>query len=169
MSTRTRTLTQLVADALDAQEVPRLQAMCAHRTGFKEMSSTGRSPQGSARRAAQSVLAELQRRGLIKFYRSEAWQKISVNLEDDLDPVETPTKLREMTEPLPSVSKAKSGALRDAPRVQLAFSNVPKPIKEAFDSEAARRGIGKKELLYFCLRLGGIPIPEQDEIDGRRR
>ena len=95
--------------------------------------------------------------------------KITVNLQDDIDPAETPAKLREIAEPLPSLSKAKSGALRNAPRVQLSFSNVPTPIKEAFDSEAERRGIGKKELLYACLRVGGIPIPEQEEIDGRRR
>ena len=95
--------------------------------------------------------------------------KISVTLDDDPARGETSAKFREMAEPLPSVSKAKSGALRDAPRVQLAFSNVPKPIKDAFDREAARLGIAKKELLYSCLRLGGIPIPEQDEIDGRRR
>ena len=68
-------ITQLVTDALDAEEIPRLRAMCAHRTGFKEMSSTGRSPQGAARRASQSVLAELQGRELIEFYRSEAWQR----------------------------------------------------------------------------------------------
>ena len=54
-------------------------------------------------------------------------------------------------------------------RVQLAFSNVPRPVKEAFDREAERRGIGKKELLYACLRLGGIEIPDAAAIDGRRR
>ena len=95
--------------------------------------------------------------------------KISVTLADELEPAETPAKLKEMAEHLPSISRAKSGALRDAPRVQMSFTNVPKPIKDAFDAEADRRGIGKKELLYTCLRLGGLPIPEQDEIDGRRR
>lgn len=95
--------------------------------------------------------------------------KISINLNDDLDHDEPPRSLRELTGPLPSVSKAKFGALRDAPRVQLSFTNVPKPIKDAFDREAERRGIGKKELLYSCLRLGGLDIPERDEIDGRRR
>lgn len=68
-------ITQLVTDALDAQKVPRLRAVCAHRTGFKEMTSTGQSPQGSARRSAQAVLAELQGRGLVEYYRSEAWRK----------------------------------------------------------------------------------------------
>lgn len=95
--------------------------------------------------------------------------KISVNLDDDPDRGEPPAAVRELAGALPSVSKAKSGALRDAPRVQLSFTNVPKPIKDAFDREAERRGIGKKELLYACLRLGGLEIPGQDEIDGRRR
>lgn len=68
-------ITQAIVDALDAQNVPRLNAMCAHRTGFKEMTSTGQAPQGSARRSAQSVLADLQGRGLISFYRSGSWPK----------------------------------------------------------------------------------------------
>lgn len=68
-------ITQAIIDAFDAQNVPRLDAMCTHRTGFKEMTSTGQSPQGSARRSAQSVLAELQMRGLINFYRSGSWPK----------------------------------------------------------------------------------------------
>lgn len=95
--------------------------------------------------------------------------KISVDLNDELDRDEPPASLKELAGSLPSVSKAKSGALRDAPRVQFSFTNVPKPIKDAFDREAERRGIGKKELLYSCLRLGGLDIPEKDEIDGRRR
>lgn len=33
-------ITQAITDALDAQGFPRLNAMCAHRTGFKEMTST---------------------------------------------------------------------------------------------------------------------------------
>ena len=68
-------ITQAIVDALDTQNVPRLNAMCAHRTGFKEMTSTGQAPQGSARRSAQSVLADLQGRGLISFYRSGSWPK----------------------------------------------------------------------------------------------
>jgi chromosome partitioning protein len=68
-------ITHAIADALDAQNVPRLKVMCAHRTGFKEMTSTGQAPQGSARRSAMSVLADLQNRGLINFYRSGSWPK----------------------------------------------------------------------------------------------
>jgi len=68
-------ITQAIIDALDAQNVPRLNAMCAHRTGFKEMTSTGMAPQGSAKASAQTVLADLQSRGLIKFYRSGSWRK----------------------------------------------------------------------------------------------
>ena len=95
--------------------------------------------------------------------------KVSVNLEDELDNDEVTTKVRELAAPLPSVSKAKSAALKDAPRVQFSFTNVPKPIKDAFDQEAKNRDLSKKELLYACLRSGGIEIPDSEEIDGRRR
>lgn len=95
--------------------------------------------------------------------------KVSVNLDDDLDEDNRSQKLRDIAAPLPSVSKAKSAALRDAPRVQFSFTNVPKPIKEAFAAEAQKRGVTQKELLYECLRAGGISIPETSEIDGRRR
>lgn len=61
-------ITQSVIEALDGQGVPRLQAMCGHRTGFKEMTSTGQLPTGPAKREAQTVLAELQMRGLIDYY-----------------------------------------------------------------------------------------------------
>ncbi|WP_134643191.1 hypothetical protein [Pseudaestuariivita atlantica] len=95
--------------------------------------------------------------------------KVSVNLDDDLDADDSSKKLKAMTAPLPSVSRAKSSALKDAPRVQFSFTNVPQPIKEAFAAEANKRGITKKELLYHCLRAGGIDVPEATEIDGRRR
>jgi len=68
-------ITQAITDALEAQGVPRLDAMCAHRTGFKEMTSTGKSPEGSARRSAKTVLADLQGRDLINFYKSGSWPK----------------------------------------------------------------------------------------------
>jgi len=95
--------------------------------------------------------------------------KVSVNLDDDIDGDDNARKLRELSAPLPSVSKAKSSALKDAPRVQFSFTNVPRPIKEAFAVEAQKRGLTQKELLYECLRAGGIDIPETAEIDGRRR
>lgn len=95
--------------------------------------------------------------------------KVSVNLDDDLEADDNAHKLKAMAAPLPSVSKAKSSALKDAPRVQFSFTNVPEPIKEAFAAEAEKRGVTKKELLYECLRAGGIDIPATSEIDGRRR
>lgn len=95
--------------------------------------------------------------------------KVQVNLDDDPD-VDIPArKLKDLTAPLPSVSRAKSSALKDAPRVQFSFTNVPKPIKEAFAAEAQKRGVTQKELLYECLRAGGIDIPKTADIDGRRR
>jgi len=95
--------------------------------------------------------------------------KVSVNLDDDLDGDDSAQKIKALAAPLPSVSKAKSSALRDAPRVQFSFTNVPKPIKEAFAAEAKKRQLTQKELLYECLRSGGIDIPANEEIDGRRR
>ena len=95
--------------------------------------------------------------------------KVSVNLDDDLDSDDSVQKLKELSAPLPSVSKAKSTALKDAPRVQFSFTNVPKPIKEAFALEAQKSGLTQKELFYECLRSGGINIPDTAEIDGRRR
>lgn len=68
-------ITQSVTEALDAQEVPRLHAMCGHRTGFKEMTSTGLLPSGPARREAQTIIAELQQRALLDYYRGQKWLK----------------------------------------------------------------------------------------------
>ena len=61
-------ITTAITDAIDAQSVPRLHALCASRTGFKEMMSTGKGPEGAAKAAATSVLAELQGRNLITYY-----------------------------------------------------------------------------------------------------
>lgn len=77
--------------------------------------------------------------------------------------------LESITAGLPSVSNSKATALKSAPRVQFSFTNVPAPIKEAFDAEASRRGITKKELLYHCLKSGGIDVPDAFEVDARRR
>lgn len=68
-------ITRAITDALDQQNVPRLRAACAHRTGFKEMTSTGKAPQGGARTSAKSVLADMQGRGLVNYYGSGAWPK----------------------------------------------------------------------------------------------
>lgn len=95
--------------------------------------------------------------------------KVSVTLDDDLDGDESAQKLKELSAPLLSVSRAKSSALKDAPRVQFSFTNVPKPIKEAFAAEAKKRQLTQKELLYECLRAGGINIPDNAEFDARRR
>ena len=95
--------------------------------------------------------------------------KLDINLDDSEENTDTYTKLKKLSAPLPSVSKAKAYAWRDTPRVQLAFSNVPSPIKEAFMVEAQKRGITMKEMLYECFRAAGISIPSNDAIDARRR
>jgi len=71
-------ITQAILEAIDGAGVPRLNAMCAHRTGFKEMTSTGKGPEGSAKRSAQSVIADMQGRGLLDYYGKEgAWARKS--------------------------------------------------------------------------------------------
>lgn len=77
-------------------------------------------------------------------------------------------KLAELAAPLPSVSKAKENNLRSAPRVQFSFTNVPKPIKDAFAKEAVKRKITQKDLLYEALRQIGIDIPDEVLIDRRK-
>ncbi len=66
-------ITKAIVDAIDAADVPRLSTMCGHRTGFKEMQSTGQGPQGAARAAAGQVMAELQSLDLLTYY-TEAGQ-----------------------------------------------------------------------------------------------
>lgn len=98
--------------------------------------------------------------------------KIKIDLtEDSIDnqSEETNRTLSELTRGLPSISRSKMEGLKYANRVQLSFTNVPKPIKEAFDNEARNRKMSKKEFLYECMRAAGLDIPQQTEIDGRRR
>ena len=94
--------------------------------------------------------------------------KINLGEETNIEAAEE-EKLKELAAPLPSPKKAEDYSLRRAERVQFAFSNVPRPIKEAFAKEAKKRKITQKELLYICLRKCGIEIPEYLAIDARRR
>lgn len=94
--------------------------------------------------------------------------KLDIKL-DDGPPEDTSTRLGSLTNGLPSVSRSKKDALKYAERVQFSFTNVPKPIKDMFAEEARRRGITQKELLFHCLRAGGIDVPDIIDIDGRRR
>lgn len=94
--------------------------------------------------------------------------KLDIKL--DVEPTDNATSpLETLTQGLPSVSRSKKEVLKYAERVQFSFTNVPKPIKEMFVEEAQRRGITQKELLFHCLRAGGINVPDAIEIDGRRR
>jgi hypothetical protein len=101
--------------------------------------------------------------------------KIKVDLSNSLvEPTINTVNIEEKTLDdlamgLPSISRAKNDAVKYAPRVQFAFSNVPKPIKDEFVNMANNLGISQKELLYKCLRAGGLNIPEYTNIDGRRR
>ncbi|MCY4328355.1 MAG: hypothetical protein OXC53_12355 [Rhodobacteraceae bacterium] len=99
--------------------------------------------------------------------------KISVDLSDtDTQTSQETADIDRLAMALPSSSRARRAALsaelRAAPRVQFAFSQVPKPIKDKFVAAAKERGITMKELLYDCLRAGGIDIPISTDIDRRR-
>ena len=99
--------------------------------------------------------------------------KINIDLtETDTAAKQEAAGIAALAATLPSAGKSRRAALtaelRRAPRVQFAFSQVPKPIKDRFEAVARERGITMKELFYDCLRAGGIEIPEAAEIDGRR-
>ena len=95
--------------------------------------------------------------------------RINVDLTDtDADAEQEAADIAALAASLPSASRSRRTALRRAPRVQFAFSQVPRPIKDRFAAVARERGITMKELLYDCLRAGGIDIPEAAEIDRRR-
>ncbi|MCY3878375.1 MAG: hypothetical protein OXF74_04250 [Rhodobacteraceae bacterium] len=99
--------------------------------------------------------------------------QIDVDLTDiDASTIQEAAGIAELAAPLPSASRARRAALsaelKRAPRVQFAFSQVPKPIKDRFVAVAHERGITMKELFYDCLRAGGIDVPEAAEIDRRR-
>lgn len=98
--------------------------------------------------------------------------QISVDLTDDRksDDVQVEArKLKDLARGLPSAGKAKSETLRHATRTTWAFSNVPLPIKQKATERASQLDMGLKQFFYHCLRLGGVDIPEDETIDGRRR
>lgn len=69
--------------------------------------------------------------------------KVSVNLDDYFDRDDSAYKIKELASPVPSVSHAKSSALKDTPRVQFSFTNVPKPTKDSLFSEEKKRRLIK--------------------------
>ena len=100
---------------------------------------------------------------------SKLAQNISDSKEYFEDIKEYQTKIKEMTADTLSVSMSKERAFKEAPRVPMAFTNIPKPIKLEFEKMAKEHGLNLKEYLYFCLRAGGCNIPEASKIDARRR
>lgn len=98
-------------------------------------------------------------------------KKIEINLfgKDTVVPVPDNAIIEEYTRGLPSVSGAKKEALRRAPRTQLSFTNIPIPVKKAFEIEAKKHGMGLKDFLYYCMRAGGVDIPDNQELDARKR
>lgn len=71
-------ITRATRSAIEQEKVPTLDAMLSSRTGFKEMLSTGRGPEGDAKPVAKGLLRELQERQLITYYSEQgAWAKRS--------------------------------------------------------------------------------------------
>jgi len=95
--------------------------------------------------------------------------KISIDLGVDDTEEENLDAVKELAKGLPSTSAARHQVVRQASRTQMNFSNVPVPIKEAFEAEASKSGMGLKEFFYHCLRAGGVDVPSYEQLDGRRR
>ncbi len=77
-------------------------------------------------------------------------------------------KLKAMTAGLPSANQAKIDMFKTDKRVQWSFTCIPRLIKTKADERAGALGMGKKEFLYHCLRLGGVDIPDYSELDARK-
>ena len=95
-----------------------------------------------------------------------------INIDLDTKPMQdvpAATTIEQLAAGQPSVSNARKDAVRKAPRTQMNFSNIPLPVKTAFEAGAKKAGMGLKEFYYHCLRAGGVDIPDYQELDGRRR
>lgn len=86
-------------------------------------------------------------------------------------PVDTPAApapsaeaMQALTAGLPSPHLAMLEAYRQAPKKQMSFSHMPLPLIKAFEAQAEAQGMGKKEFLLHCMRLGGVDLPEYHEI-----
>ncbi|WP_395378078.1 AAA family ATPase [Marinicella sp. W31] len=65
-------ITKAIRESLISQDVPLLDSMIGHATGFKEMHSTGLGPSaGAASRESIKLMSELQRRNLLWFYKED--------------------------------------------------------------------------------------------------
>lgn len=65
-------ITQMIKSSISKQGIPMLNSIVGHATGFKEMLTTGEAPTtGAAKKYIQSLMCELQMRGLIQFYDKE--------------------------------------------------------------------------------------------------
>ena len=84
-------------------------------------------------------------------------------------------KLEELTQGLPSASKAMIDAIRYCPRKPQTFTQVPVIIDNLIEEKRKKtknedgKIMGKKEFWYHCLRLAGIDIPSYKDIHGKRR
>lgn len=65
---RNTNMTKSLIEGLEGQGVPMIEAALEHRTGFKEMLTTGALPSGTALRSAKSLIANMQLNKLIVYY-----------------------------------------------------------------------------------------------------
>ncbi|MEL7464842.1 MAG: hypothetical protein AAFN79_12285 [Pseudomonadota bacterium] len=65
-------ITASVIEAIDGAGAPRIKAVCHHRTGFREMMSSGGPPAKSALQSARFVLKDIAERAGIEFYKGDA-------------------------------------------------------------------------------------------------
>lgn len=65
---RNTNMTKSLVEGLEGQGMPMVDAALEHRTGFKEMLSTGAMPTGSALTSAKSLMANMQINKLIDYY-----------------------------------------------------------------------------------------------------
>ena len=57
--------------AIDKEKIQRLSTFVTTRTGYKEMTSSGRAPEGAAKRNADEFIAEMQLLNLIDYYKKD--------------------------------------------------------------------------------------------------
>jgi len=77
-------------------------------------------------------------------------------------------KYKSINAGLPSPTQAKIDMYKTDKRVQWSFTCIPQLVKTKAENKAAELGMGKKEFLYHCLRLGGVDIPAYSELDARK-
>lgn len=103
--------------------------------------------------------------------------KVNLNLKKEPaehEPTKSPDpaieieKLEELAGGRASEYAALVAQVRAAPRTQLNFTNMPKPIVETFKKAATDKGWELKKYLLYLMKLDGLSVPDYDDLDARR-